>query len=151
LEKFIALVIIIILMYSASHCQASSLWPKTENDCLAANVYFEARGESLVGQYMVAWVTINRVKSLRYPNTICEVVKEYKQFSWYKPWKEQFPKDKDAWGKACSVAAKFLLNSPEVRTDLSEGAMYYHADYVAPAWRLKKTYLSTVGKHIFYR
>ena len=44
--------------------------------CLAQNVYFEAKSEPLAGQYAVADVVLNRVKDTRYPNTICEVVKE---------------------------------------------------------------------------
>src|SRR5260221_4624103 len=36
-------------------------------DCLARNVYYEARGESLAGQYAVAEVTLNRKASPLYP------------------------------------------------------------------------------------
>src|SRR6056300_234304 len=44
--------------------------------CLAQNIYFEAKSEPLAGQYAVADVVLNRVQDTRYPNTICEVVKE---------------------------------------------------------------------------
>ena len=44
--------------------------------CLAQNIYFEAKSEPLAGQYAVADVVLNRVNDTRYPNTICEVVRE---------------------------------------------------------------------------
>src|SRR5271167_3284274 len=43
-------------------------------ECLAENVYFEARGEPLEGQYAVAEVTLNRTWAQNFPHTICEVV-----------------------------------------------------------------------------
>lgn len=63
---------------------------KTEIGCLAANLYFEARGEPLKGQLAVAKVTLNRVKSKQYPDSICAVVFQKHQFSWTKqqPWAE---------------------------------------------------------------
>lgn len=144
----ISFLLLILFLGNSAYAE---IWPKTKQDCLAANIYFEARGESLVGQYMVAFVTMNRVKSSDYPNNICEVVKQSKQFSWFNPNKEQFPHDRDAWNSACSITAKFILNKPSTRIDLSEGALFYHADYVFPKWRKDKTYITTVGGHIFYR
>ena len=44
--------------------------------CLAANSYFEARGEPFDGKIAVAQVVINRVKSNKYPNTVCKVITE---------------------------------------------------------------------------
>ena len=54
----------------------------TSVDCLARNVYYEARGESLAGQYAVAEVTMNRKASLGYPKTVCDVVYQRDAFSW---------------------------------------------------------------------
>lgn len=141
--------LLILLLLFSTNTWAD--WPNTEPNCLAANIYFEARSESLVGQYMVAYVTMNRVQSSRYPNTICGVVKQYKQFSWYNPKKEKFPKKRDAWDRACNIAIQFLLEKPISKLDLSEGALYYHATYVKPKWRLRKTYIGKVGSHLFYR
>ena len=68
---------------------------QTEIECMAKNIYFEAAIESTAGQLAVAQVTLNRVKSKHYPNTVCEVVYEGPhhasghpkrdrcQFSWY--------------------------------------------------------------------
>src|SRR5210317_144981 len=55
---------------------------KDDMYCLQQNIYFEARNQSINGQIAVAWVTLHRVDDPRYPNTICEVVWQRKQFSW---------------------------------------------------------------------
>ena len=44
--------------------------------CLAENVYFESRNQGTAGWSAVISVTLNRVKDKRFPNTICEVVKQ---------------------------------------------------------------------------
>lgn len=126
-------------------------WPTTAPDCLAANIYHEARGESLAGQYMVAYVTMNRVDSTRFPDTICEVVRQRKQFSWFKNGVTKHPKDSDAWKIACHIATQFLLDLPMSRIDLSEGALYYHTIQISPYWAVKKSLIGRVGSHLFYR
>ena len=141
----------LILLLIISTTTNAEVWPVTEQDCLAANIYFEARSEPLAGQYMVAYVTMNRVNNSRHPNSICEVVKQYKQFSWFNPRKAQYPKEHEAWDIACSVATKFIMEMPISKVDLSEGAVYYHADYVHPRWANRKTYIGRVGSHLFYR
>ena len=45
-----------------------------EVECLALNIYHEARNQPTVGKLAVAQVTMNRVKDVRFPNTICGVV-----------------------------------------------------------------------------
>ena len=44
--------------------------------CMAQNVYFEARHESMIGKIAVAHVVMNRIESKDFPNTVCEVVKQ---------------------------------------------------------------------------
>ena len=45
-------------------------------ECLAEALYFEARGESLNGQFAVAEVIMNRVDSKRFPNSVCGVINQ---------------------------------------------------------------------------
>ena len=45
-----------------------------ESGYLAAALYFEARGESHLGQIAVAQVIVNRARSGYFPNSICRVV-----------------------------------------------------------------------------
>ena len=142
--------LLVFLLFFTSSVMAAE-WPETPQDCLAANIYHEARGESLAGQYLVAYVTMNRVKSDRFPNTICAVVKQRKQFSWFKKGRSLFPKHADSWHSACSVATKFILKMPVSKIDMSEGALYYHAIYVKPSWRLRKTFIGRIGEHLYYR
>ena len=51
-------------------------------NCGAQNAYFESQGEPDLGMVAVSQVVINRVKDKRWPNTVCEVVWQNKQFSW---------------------------------------------------------------------
>ena len=135
--------------------------------CLALNTYHEAKNQSLVGQIATAQVVMNRVADDRYPNTVCEVVKqgphrpswenpekEYPvkhrcQFSWYCDGKSDVPKNEKAWRKAQDVAFLVLYN--KVNLDVTEGATHYHATYVRPAWARTKTRTTRIEKHIFYR
>ena len=66
--------------------------------CLALNIYFEARNQPTSGQIAVAEVTLNRVASRNYPNTVCGVVKQSNKngcaFSWYCDGKSDKPYEK---------------------------------------------------------
>ena len=127
-------------------------------ECLAVNVYHEARGESLAGQYAVSDVVLNRVESRRFPDTICDVVRQSKtwnghpirnkcHFSWYCDGKSDVPKDTDAWHKAKEVAISILGGK---HRGLTEGSTHYHATYVNPAWNKAMQLIGTIGDHIFY-
>ena len=130
--------------------------------CLALNTYHEAKNQSLVGQVATAQVVMNRVADSRYPNTVCEVVKQgpkYKgsdvpvrhkcQFSWFCDGKDDTPKNEKAWRKAQDVA--FLVIYDKIKLDVTEGATHYHATYVRPSWAKTKTRTTRIEKHIFYR
>ncbi|HEX3423836.1 MAG TPA: cell wall hydrolase [Sphingomicrobium sp.] len=120
-----------------------------ETSCLATAVYFEARGESLEGQLAVARVVINRASSGRYPPDWCSVVKQPAQFSFVRH--GEFPSADtscEAWRKAEAVAEIAAANIvPSVGPDV----LWYHADYVAPAWRHGLQQAQQIGAHIFYR
>ena len=135
--------------------------------CLALNTYHEAKNQSTVGQIATAQVVMNRVEDRRFPNTVCEVVKqgptrpswedpnkEYPirhrcQFSWYCDGKSDVPKNEKAWKKAQDVA--FLVLYDKIKLDVTEGATHYHATYVKPAWAKTKKRTTQIEKHIFYR
>ncbi len=120
-----------------------------ETNCLATAVYFEARGESLEGQLAVAHVVMNRASSGRYPPDWCSVVKQPAQFSFVRH--GEFPQadtNSEAWKKAEAIAELAAANIvPSVGTDV----LWYHADYVAPAWRHGLQEVEQIGAHIFYR
>lgn len=120
----------------------------TEKDeaCLARNIYYEAGVEGERGKYSVAQVTLNRLKSKRWGNTICEVVYAKKQFSWTLKKKLQKPEG-NAWIDSQWIAHR-VLRGDQVPS-LKE-AIFYHADYVKPAWRDPKSMIAQIGQHIFY-
>jgi len=127
---------------------------KRETYCLAQNIFFEARSESLASQAMIAEVTLNRVASKHFPNTVCDVVWQRKQFSWTHDGKHDDPTrmsflDREAW-KEIYKAAELIINNPEGYLPKT-GATHYHADYVKPYWTSEMKYLGKVGSHLFYK
>ena len=115
--------------------------------CLARNVYFEARGEPLAGQYAVAEVTMNRKASRLFPRTICEVVYQKSAFSWTEL--EPLPEPSgESWEQAWQVAeAVYYQRQPPVL----HGALFYHATYIKPEWAREKKRVAQIGQHVFYR
>ncbi len=71
-SKILLLIIIASVLISAKEIYA---WPSGDIQALTANIYYEARGEPLLGQLLVAQVTINRTKREEWPSSIEEVVK----------------------------------------------------------------------------
>ena len=124
-----------------------------QEKCLADNIYFEARNETTKGQIAVALVTLNRVRSNKYPNTICKVVWEHKQFSWTSDGLSDKPKNKKAYKKAIHIA-RILIESKLLGwgiIDYTNGATHYHANYIQPYWSYNLKRLSKIEDHIFYK
>lgn len=131
--------------------------------CMALNIYHEARNQSMVGQVAVGEVVMNRVEDSRFPDTVCEVVKQavtYKntdkpvmhkcQFSWYCDGKSDEPNfNSDAWWRAKEYA--YIVMSGKIMVDVTQGATHYHATYVRPSWAKTKTRTTRIDKHIFYK
>ena len=126
-----------------------------ERRCLATGVYFEARGETYLGQTAVAEVILNRVASENYPNTICDVVFEgsYRrtgcQFSFTCDGESDRPRDLQAWRKAQRLASLVTMGVARERL-MAENVYNYHADYVEPVWAARLYRVAKIGKHIFY-
>jgi len=122
--------------------------------CLAKNVYFESRSESLLEQFYVANVTMNRVADKRWPASVCEVVYQPWQFSWTtkEPDLEksiQNPIDGLAWQQAVGVAG--LVLSKRVG-DMTRRAVFFHHPSVSPKWAESKSeVLLGNTTHRFYR
>jgi spore germination cell wall hydrolase CwlJ-like protein len=122
--------------------------------CLALNMFFEARNEDNFGMYAVGVVTMNRVLSDKYPDNVCDVVWQRKQFSWTHDGKSDKPEkynthfDKEAWKRAQILATIVLAD--EQYEPLS-GVTMYHADYVQPYWTSSYQEVATIGSHIFYK
>jgi spore germination cell wall hydrolase CwlJ-like protein len=124
-------------------------------DCLAMNVYREAGHEPFEGKVAVAQVTLNRVNSNKFPRDVCAVVYQKTrftervicQFSWYCDSKHRNrPVDDEAYEESYRVAKMVFLE--DFRLESIKNALYYHADYVSPNWKLKR--VTKIGTHIFY-
>ena len=134
----------------------------TQLDCMAKNIYFEAAVESTAGKLAVAQVTLNRVNSNRFPNTICGVVKQGKhysngfpirdrcQFSWYCDGKHDEPFQGKMW-KESTELARYVMKHPNLK-DITDGSTHYHADYIPdPRWANPKERTVKIDTHIFYK
>ena len=129
--------------------------------CLALNIYYEARNQSVEAQIAVSQVVINRVRDDRFPDNICDVIMQAKhskitgkpllnkcQFSWYCDGKTDKPHDLDAYRWA-QIIAKHVSEGKS--GDMIKGSTHYHASYVTPDWAKNKTKTVKIGDHIFYR
>lgn len=114
--------------------------------CLAGAVYFESRGESLVGQLAVAHVVLNRAQSGRFPKSLCGVVHQKSQFSFVRGGKMPAVREGTQWSNAVAIAQIARDGSWK---NHAPGAMFFHARYVSPGWR--KTRIAQIDNHIFYR
>lgn len=119
-------------------------------EALALNMYHEARGESPDGKLMVGEVTLNRVESPRYPNTICEVVYQSMQFSWTHTQSDHTPYDEEMWQISLNIAEGLLDGSVET---FETGATHFlNPDLVSnmPRWAHEFQVIGRVGNHVFY-
>ena len=128
-----------------------------EKNCLATALYFEARGESQLGQKAVAEVVLARTRAPGRPKTICGVVYEgsrnasgYCQFSFACDGIADKIRDRGAWGRALRIASNTMRTGGRVNSVVGN-ATYYHANYVNPSWAASMIKVATIGTHVFYR
>ncbi len=122
--------------------------------CLTEALYFEARGENLVGQVAVAEVILNRVDSKSYPNLVCGVIQQGQnkrnacQFSFICDGKVEHIGDRGSFEELGKVAWVMLQGKPRL---LTGKATHYHAASVHPRWAKRLVRTARIGNHIFYR
>ncbi len=126
-----------------------------EIDCLARNIYFEARVEPEDGRRAVAHVVMNRVADRRWPGSVCTVIEQgwpedgrLCQFSWVCDGRSNRPSRDAQWYEAVAMAERVYWG---LSHDPTDGALWYHADYVEPPWRHGLLPGPQIGSHIFYR
>jgi len=139
---------------------------RREIECLAKNMYFEARGEGEQGQNAVAFVTINRVRSDRYPNNVCDVVYQARtnsrgvplrnqcQFSWYCDGRVDTVTERiynRIERRAEYIYVNYYFN--DMMDDTTDGATHYHSNEVDPYWSRHRNYqyVASIGHHLFYQ
>lgn len=132
--------------------------PKAQGDenwqCLAEALYFEARGETVKGQFAVAEVIMNRVKSSRFPDSLCGVIRQgtgrkYQcQFTYTCDGRKEVIAEKQAFERVAKVAR---VTIDGVAAKLTDGATHYHTTAVRPSWSRVYKRTAKIGVHIFYR
>ena len=116
--------------------------------CLVRNIYHEARGEPLLGQIAVGIVTLQRVASKHYPNTVCGVVHQPYAFSWTSA---PHPKENaDVFYGECLSAARQAILAMTLHPNRFN-ADHYHNLAVSPYWIEGKTLIAQIGNHKFYK
>lgn len=136
--------------------------PVPTNDlmCMAENIYYEAGIESYKGKLAVGQVVLNRVKSSKYPASICDVVFQGSfdavrkpkgcQFSWTcQDGLSPIHKNSIAWDDSLRAAIELL--SGKRYPDYTDGATHYHAHYVDPSWNQRLLKTVKIDTHIFYK
>ena len=152
----------IILLLSATQSEASDY--DGERFCLAQNIYFESGNQSFAGKLAVGDVVMNRVEDEQFPNSVCDVIYQAKtfinwkgkempirnqcQFSWYCDGRSDQPTDSVTWLESIKVADLILRGDFE---DITEGSLWYHADYVKPNWSNYLEEVVIIDNHIFYK
>lgn len=147
------LALVLILGYPLSAFPAVQARYTQEKRCLALTMYWEAREEGRKGMTAVGWVVLNRVKSKKFPNSICEVVHQKRrkrkcQFSFWCDGKSDIPKNPKVWGVANHLARKLLSKPPR---DPTRGALFFHADRIPVPWTIQRKRTIHLGPHIYYR
>ncbi len=122
--------------------------------CLAKALYFEARGESVKGQFAVAEVILNRVDSRKYPNSVCGVVNQGAnrrngcQFSYACDGRADTIREKAAYNRVAKIARLMMDGAPR---SLTNGATHFHTTNVRPKWARRFPNTAKIGSHLFYR
>ena len=160
--------LVLASLLSGSMTASTAVEDNRSSECLAMNMYHEARNQGTAGILAVSAVVLNRVNDHRFPDTICEVVeqgptraswqdpmvrfpiKNKCQFSWYCDGKSDVPHNKVDYQYFLELSTA-ILSYELPFLDITDGATFYHADYVMPYWAKTKTRTIEIEDHIFYR
>jgi N-acetylmuramoyl-L-alanine amidase len=121
-----------------------------EVEVLALNMYHEARGEGHDGMQMVGEVTLNRMYHTAYPDNICDVVYQRRQFSWTHTKRDHTPYEQELWELSLELA-EALLNGEIDYFD--NGATHFiNLNRVSrvPRWARVYDRVGRIGNHTFY-
>lgn len=150
----LAMLLSIVPLSPVAGAEAAESDVREEINCLALNIYFEARSEPIAGKIAVGHVVMNRVADTRYPDKVCEVVKQGGekprnkcQFSWFCDGRSDRPVNVAAWKESLALARVVFWGYSQ---DPTQGALWYHADYVRPYWRRALERGPKIGRHVFY-
>jgi spore germination cell wall hydrolase CwlJ-like protein len=123
--------------------------------CIALAVFGEARGESWLGQALVAQVILNRLRQNpdRYADP-CDVVNDRDQFHAIRDW--SFPRnpradDERAWITALEVTQAVTMGDYVISPPACAEATHFHHVDNSPAWAAGMAVVCEVDNHRFLR
>jgi N-acetylmuramoyl-L-alanine amidase len=145
----IACVILNTVIALPAQAESTMMLDDTDLDCLARNVYYEARNQPLEGQLAVAHVTLNRLEESHTATSVCDIVYKSGNFSWTstRPKTAKPPKDATSWLVAIWVARMAVANRD---ADPMRGSTFFHSASIVPQWAGKMIRMGRIGDHIFY-
>jgi N-acetylmuramoyl-L-alanine amidase len=156
LLAIVALVMPVSLTHGSVSVSTEFIKEQTKQvECLAKNIYFESRGEPRKGQLAVGFVTLNRVDSNKYPDSVCEVVYQKIrgrcQFSWVCQKKSKIT-DRNRFNSILDFSRGLYYNHTSIK-DPSRGALFFCEK---GAYSVLKRYnnvkvTAKIGDHIFYK
>lgn len=152
LKKSVIVIFLLLLTNPAfPDVPVSNSTVDTEIDCLAQTTYHESRGEPYTGKIAVAQVAMNRVKSGKFPNSICRVVNQRIngscQFSWACH-KRNLVRTSEAFIREKKLATAVYYGMMD---DVAKGATHFHNRSIRPKWASKLTLTTRIGNHFFYK
>lgn len=131
-----------------------ALDPDAEINCMALNIYHEARGESQAGQEAVAMVTMARRNHPSYPSSVCGVVWQPRQFSWTHDRNTDSATDREALARALEIARR--VQQEGIPPEYSNITAYHTTSCQSSGCNAMRnnprlTEAFRVGDHVFYR
>ena len=134
-----------------------------QQECLAKNIYFEARGESKQGQIAIARVVINRIRA-GFGKNPCSVVNQASyietttedgevekvkvcQFSWVCDPDVVANRNSPLYRQALTIAYDVLAYDAHTEV-LPSNVLFFHSILINPGWNLRR--VATIGNHVFY-
>lgn len=144
------------------HADFKKVDPK-QLSCLAKNIFYEAGGESVLGQAAVARVVLNRVQ-YGFAKTPCAVIYQTTpvkkvndegitylsklcQFSWVCEGKKEPNKNSQTYKQAQQVAYEVMVND-SYKDVVPKSTLFFHNIHVDPMWPYQQ--VKQIGNHIFY-
>lgn len=122
--------------------------------CVAKNIFYEAKGESIIGQAAIAHVVLNRVAH-GFAGTPCKVIyqktvvedKVICQFSWVCS-DHREPNKNDRKYKVAQQVAYDVMIHDRYNDVVPKSTLFFHNLSVNPSWPYKQ--VAQIGNHIFY-
>ena len=154
LYKIVLATILILLFLGAFTERSDACTVSDELYKVTEMVYFEARNLSFEGQLAVATVAVNRVYHKNYPDNLCDVVNQPKQFSYYSDGLPEVMEDLKSLETAREVANCIVKNECTLHS-VREATHYYACKgfykIAPPYWAKDFKLIAEVGDHCFYK